>query len=422
MRITHLSTTDQAGGAARAAYRLHQGLLQIGCDSKMLVQRKITSDLSVSEFVPPRDLPTRLRRAVLGRYLARHRRALEALPQGATIFTEDRSEHGADVLDQLPGQEILNLHWCSGFFDYQTFFRKVPRPLPMVWTLHDMNAFTGGCHFDHACGKFAASCGTCPQLGSHKGNDFSAQCLQRKKNALEKIPAGRLHVVTPSRWMAGEAKKSSVLGKFDVSVIPYGLDTHVFRPMDKLQARRLFGIAADAKVILFIADSLEEKRKGLDKLLLALEGLDSQTGLHLVSLGRGVQMPSVKVPVKSLGFVRDDAEVAMAYSAADLFVAPSLQDNFPNTILEAFACGIPVISFAAGGCVEQVEHGRTGLLVPVGDHAQLRQAITGLLDNAAMRAAMSPACRQTAVDKYSLRLQAEQYQLLYQKMVQGGAS
>jgi glycosyltransferase involved in cell wall biosynthesis len=419
MRITHLSTTDQSGGAARAAYRLHRGLLEAGCDSKMLVQRKVSSDPCVLTFAPPGDPASRLRRAILGRYLSRKRRALEALPQGASLVSEDRSEQGADVLRQLPGQDVLHLHWCSGFFDYRMFFRQVPPDLPLLWTLHDMFAFTGGCHFDDGCGKYAAACGACPQLHSVRADDFSADSLRRKKSAMEALAPERLHLVAPSRWMAGEAQKSRVLRKFPVSVIPYGLDMQVFQPHDRQKARREFGIPADARVILFVADSMEEKRKGLHKLLEALEGLEEQIGTRLVSLGRGVEASGLRIAVQNLGYVREDEKLALAYSAADVFVAPSLQDNFPNTVLEAFSCGVPVIAFAAGGCAEQVEQGRTGLLVPVGDALGLRESIVALLGNAESRAGMSRACRQEALEKYALRVQAARYQSLYESLLQG---
>ena len=422
MRITHLSTTDQAGGAARAAYRLHQGLRKIGCDSQMLVQRKVSSDPAVREFVPPEDLGTRLRRAVRGRYLSRNRRWLESRPKDASFLSEDRSEHGADVLGQLPGQGILNLHWVAGLFDYQQFFARVPDGLPIVWTLHDMNPFTGGCHFDAGCGKFANACGGCPQLNSMNANDFSAKCLRRKITALKKIGVERLHVVAPSRWMAGEAGKSAILGGFASSVIPYGLDTDVFRPHEKRAARKAWGIPEDARVVLFVADSVEEKRKGFSELLQALKGLQGASGLCLAALGRDIASPQEGLPVRNLGYVRDDEKLALAYSAADVFVAPSLQDNFPNTILEAFACGTPAVSYRVGGCAEQVSDGETGLLAKPGEPHDLRRAIARVLEDAELRARMSEACRRTAIEKYSLEIQASRYKQLYEKLREGNAS
>ena len=422
MRITHLSTTDQAGGAARAAYRLHRGLLKIGCDSKMLVQRKVSSDPTVLTFAPPDDLPTRFRRAVLGRYLSRNRRRLEALTEGASLLSEDRSEHGADVLRQLPGQEILNLHWVAGFFDYQKFFGQAPRNLPMVWTLHDMNPFTGGCHFDNNCDKFLNACGACPQLNSTDVNDFSAQCWKRKKSALADIRKERIHLATPSHWMAGEARKSSILGGFASTVIPYGLDTEIFRPRDKPLARKSFDLPADARIVLFVADSLVEKRKGLAQLLQAMEGLHGASEVCLASLGRGLDLPAGNLSVRNLGYVRDDEKLALAYSAADVFVAPSLQDNFPNTILEAFACGTPVITYSVGGCAEQVRDGATGMLVKPGEPEHLRDAIRRLLENPKLRAKMSEECRRTAVEDYSLEVQAARYKQLYEKLIQANSA
>jgi glycosyltransferase involved in cell wall biosynthesis len=420
MRITHLSTTDQAGGAARAAYRLHQGLLKIGCDSKMLVQRKASSDPTVLTFVPREDLGTRIHRAIRGRYLSRNRRRLEALPKGASFLSEDRSEHGADVLRQLPGQEILNLHWIAGFFDYERFFEQAPLGLPIVWTLHDMNPFTGGCHFDGACGKFVDACGACPQLDSTDAHDFSGQCWQRKKTALERIEKEQLHLVSPSQWMAGEARKSSILDRFPLTVIPYSLDTEVFRPHEKQLARKTFDLPADAQIVLFVADSVEEKRKGLQQLLQAIEGMRVANGLCLASLGRGLAFPGGNLPIWNLGYVRDDEKLALAYSAADVFVAPSLQDNFPNTILEAFACGVPVVANAVGGCAEQVQDGVTGMLTKPGDSEHLRTAIISVLDNPELRARMSAACRRTAVEHYGLEIQATRYRELYEKLKRAG--
>ncbi len=380
----------------------------------MLVQRKLSPDPTVLQFVPPNDPIARLRRAIYGRYLSQSRRALEALPPGASILTEDRSEHGADILHQLPGQEILHLHWVAALFDYAEFFRRLPANLPVVWTLHDMNPFTGGCHFDDSCGKFAQGCGCCPQLASLLADDFSAKCWKRKITALGNIATDRLHVVAPSRWMTGEARKSPILAKFPISTIPYGLDTEKFKPHDKRQARIEFGIPADAKVILFVADSLEEKRKGLHKLMEAVAELPGQTGACLLSLGRGIETPASGIPLKNLGFLSEDDKLAAAYSAADVFVAPSLQDNFPNTILEAIACGTPVVTFSVGGCAEQVVEGETGLLAKPGDSLALRNAIVALLQNSALREKMSQLCRRAAQENFSLIIQAQRYRLLYE--------
>jgi glycosyltransferase involved in cell wall biosynthesis len=218
--------------------------------------------------------------------------------------------------------------------------------------------------------------------------------------------------------MAGEVRKSSILGRFPSTVIPYGLDTEVYRPYDKQTARRPLGIPEDAQVVLFVADSLEEKRKGLYQLLQAVNGLSAVKGLCLASLGRGLDLPVGSLAMRNLGYVREDEKLALAYSAADVFVAPSLQDNFPNTILEAFACGTPVVTYDVGGCAEQVRDGVTGRLAKPGDPEQLREGIAGLLENAELRARMSEACRRTAVENYRLEIQATRYKELYESLIQ----
>jgi glycosyltransferase involved in cell wall biosynthesis len=422
MKITHISTTDQAGGAARAAYRLHRGLLELGCESRMLVQRKVSNDPTVTQFSPPVDPGTRLRRSLLRRLLAKRRRALESLPKGATFMSDDRSEHGADILNQLPGQDVLNLHWVAGCFDYRLFFRRVPSNLPIIWTLHDMNPFTGGCHYDGGCGKYLKACEACPQLNSTHSNDFSSQSWHRKEDAFRNMSEQCLYIVTPSNWLAHEVKKSSLLGKFPVSVIPNGLDTEAFQPRNKQFARQLFKIPEKAKVILFLADAAEEKRKGLHVLLESLAGIESKNDFYLLGLGRGLEVRDLRIPYKNLGYIREDITLSLVYSAADIFVAPSLQDNLPNTIVEAIACGLPVVASSVGGCVDLVREGETGILVKAGDCTQLHNAMINLLQDPPLRGTMSKACRQFAERQHSLKIQASSYQELYHNLTERGPS
>ena len=162
MRITHVNTFDLTGGAARAVYRLHTGLKELGHDSRLLVLQKESSDPTVIPFEPPLDWPIRLRRAFRRRYFARSQRVVASRPAGSTYFSDDRSQHGADALGGVPSSDILHLHWIAEFVDYRDFFRRLPREMPIVWTLHDMNPFTGGCHFDGGCGKYLEQCGACP--------------------------------------------------------------------------------------------------------------------------------------------------------------------------------------------------------------------------------------------------------------------
>ena len=417
MRITHLSTYDLAGGAARAAYRLHKGLCSLGQESRLLALYKSSSDPTVLQFTPPRDVPTRLRRGLKRRQLERRESEIQARRAGSTYFSDDRNQHGADVLRQLPQTDVLNLHWIAGFLDYRDFFRQLPPSLPVVWTLHDMNAFTGGCHYDENCGKFRLQCGGCPQLDSSEPQDLSRQIWLRKHEAFSFPVAQQLQLVTPSRWLAEEAKKSALFSKRVVSVIPNGINIENFQPRDRRLAREMHGIPSKAKTILFVADSAGEKRKGLKILVEALKELENPEQYFFAIIGGGLSGQEFGGRFKALGFFEDEAALSFVYSAADVFVIPSLQDNLPNTAVEALACGLPTIGSNVGGIPEVVRNGETGLVFPPGDSRSLREGMAALLAEPERRESMAKVSRRIALEEYSLQLQAQRYEALYQKLL-----
>lgn len=420
MRVVHLSIYDDGGGAARDAYLLHRGLRQLGQDSSMLVSQSSRDDPHVKELVRALNFVPQLnrlaRRWVLQRSAARY---AASRPAGAVYFTDDRSELGPDLMRQLPSCEVFNLHLIGTFVDFKTFFRTAPRRSPVVWTLHDPNPFTGGCHYYDGCRRFNDGCGACPELGSSSGADLSRAIWRRKKAAYSYIPEGQLHLVAPSRWLAQEAGRSKLLGRFPVSVIPYGLDTEVFRPRDKMLARQLLDIPLDARVVLFAAASARDRRKGFAKLEEALAPIPTDSGIHLVSLGRGGFSPNIRLPHLNLGFIGNDRILSLAYSAADLYVIPTLDDNLPNTVMESLACGTPVVGFNVGGVPDMVRDGISGFFVPKGDTGALRQTILRVMDNATLRAEMSQNCRRIAVEEYGLRIQAQRYLELYTSLTDG---
>jgi glycosyltransferase involved in cell wall biosynthesis len=420
LRILHLSTTDIRGGAARAAYRLHGGLCRQGYDSSMFVAHRGSDDPSVTSYVPPMDIPRGLRR-VLRRGLIWHdfRRYESSRPSCHDSFNDSRSEYGVALLEQLPSCDLINLHWIAGFVDYKSFFARAPGHIPIVWTFHDMNPFTGGCHYDEGCGRFVECCGGCPQLGSKDLHDLSRQIWRRKRNIFQQIKPDTLHIVTPSLWLTEEAKRSSLLGRFSSSVIPYGLDTDIFSPRDPSIARAVLGVPKSAKVVLFVAGSTDNWRKGFVFLAEALSELTEWPNLFLVSLGGGTPALNSHIDHLHLGYADNDRLLSFAYSAADVFVISSVQDNFPNTVLEALACGTPVVGFSVGGIPEMVRSGVTGLLAPPGDERALAGAISHLLKNDATRTEMSANCRRIATEEYSLEIQANRYIKLYEALMNG---
>jgi glycosyltransferase involved in cell wall biosynthesis len=383
----------------------------------MLVFHKQSDDSSVTAFLPRRDLLSRIRRRVLSDYLARSWQGLAPRPAGATFFSDDRSPYGAEMLEQIPPSDVLQLHWIATFVDYGKFFRRVPQGIPIVWTLHDMNPFTGGCHFDGNCGRFHASCGACPELLSTVIEDFSAEVWRRKKRGLSHVGARGIQVVAPSRWLTEQARSSALLGSMPIEVIPYGVDTETFQPRDRNAARDLFGIPRGAKVALFVAEWTGERRKGLELLVEAVRRMKGVPDFWLAAIGR--ELPRELAGVRSvlINHVRDDMTMSKVYSLADIFVIPSIQDNLPNTSLEALACGVPAVAFAVGGLVDVVRPGKSGALVSPADIAGLRDAIAGLLINDEERLRMAAECRRIAIEDYSLELQARRYAALYERLV-----
>src|SRR5437660_770950 len=375
MSIAHINTHDTAGGAARAAYRLHSGLRAIGQDSSMFVANRESDDPAVVSFAPPQDLPRRLLRGLRRRYL-QHRLARydSSSRVAAELFTEDRTQHGAEPFRQLPAGDIIHLHWVADLLDYRPFFRVVARRTPLVWTLHDMNPFTGGCHYDYGCGKYRNHCGACPQLGSRETGDLSSHVWQRKREAYEQVAPDRLHVVTPSRWLAAEVRGSGLMGRFPVSVIPNGLDINSFAPRDRTFARGVLGVPLHAKVILFVADHISVPRKGFSALAQVLTDLAGLPDLCLLSVGRGAATSNIPIPHLALGPLSTERLLSQVYSAADVHVVPTRADNLPNTVLESMACGVPIVGFDVGGVSDMVRDGITGLLASEGDLAELGNA------------------------------------------------
>lgn len=333
-----------------------------------------------------------------------------------TYFSDDRTPFYKDVSRQIPDTDVINLHWVSEFLDYGAFFEWLPEELPVIWTLHDMSPFTGGCCYDLECGKFRQNCGTCPQLGSLDQSDFTHAAWKRKAKYYGSLALERFHVVTPSSWLRNELKRSSLLSRFPDSVIPYGLDLEAFRPRDRRIAREILGIPHDMRVLLFVSQDISTPRKGFPILAKALEGMQSDN-IFLLSLGIGHSTEVQRFPHLHIPSVNHDGLLSLIYSAADVFVLPSLADNLPNTMLESMACGTPVVAFATGGIPEGVRPGVTGLLAKTGDAKELRSAILGLLGNEALRSEMAANCRKIALAEYSLKLQAERYTELYESML-----
>jgi glycosyltransferase involved in cell wall biosynthesis len=414
MRIVTLSTDDVTGGAARCAYTVHRGLQLRGLESTMVVRRRRSDDPSVVAVEPASRGP-------LGTSLDRIRRRVGRSPRRVADWVEAFTGHRSDyrrLAGQLPPHDLVHLHWVSGLLDFPSFFENLPRDTPLVWTLHDMNLLTGGCHYDGACGRFTSACGRCPQLQSSRDDDVSRRILRGKRSILAGVAPDRLRIVCTSHWLAEEARRSAVLGgRFRIDVIPGAVDTDVFKPLDQATARRILGIPEGVDVLLFVAHDPRIRRKGLHCLQESLGQLDESRDLLLVSLGRGVPDLFPGVAHTHLGYVGQDRLLSLAYSAADLFVIPSLQDNNPTTVLEALACGTPVLGFDVGGIPDMVRPGTSGRLVPAEDANALAAAITEMLDDREELRRLGTEARALALREYTMAMQASRYEALYAELL-----
>ena len=283
-----------------------------------------------------------------------------------------------------------------------------------------MWSFTGGCHYNEDCDKYTANCGACPILGSTKEADLSRQIWQRKHKSWQDL---NLTIVTPSRWLGDCAKASSLFGDRRVEVIPYGLDLKTYRPIDRATARNLLKLPQDKQLVLFLSlNATSDRRKGFQLLQPALQQL-SQSGwqdkleLMVVGASQPENPPELGFKAHYLGIMRDDLSLALAYSAADVFVAPSIQDNLPNTVLEAIACGTPCVAFKIGGMPDMVEHQANGYLASPFETEDLARGIGWVLEDGDRLQNLSTFAREKAEREFALEIQARRYQTLYQEIL-----
>jgi glycosyltransferase involved in cell wall biosynthesis len=424
MKIVQIETYDISGGAARAAYRLHKGLLQIGQDCCTLSRYKeskdksvhcITSDIQKEKF----DDIFFLDEVMQHHYINSNRTDISN-----TIFSLPYPGFDLSGLPLIRHSDIIHLHWISYFQSLVTLEHLFRLGKPVVWTLHDQWVFTGGCHYSAGCKNYRKGCERCPQL---KNDPFGLPeaVLKDKKEVFKDI---NLTIVAPSKWMADRAKESSLLKNFRTEVIPNALEADVFRPLNKAEAKKSIGIDPGATTILFGAEYGTEKRKGFQELMEAIrfcreneafQGLVKTNKVRLLCFGKpNDELKKAAIPFISLGYLRSDEKIRAAYSAADIFLLPSLEDNFPNTILESMSCGTPVIAFKVGGVPEVVKNGKTGKIVPAPDTRQMSEAILSLIFDAEQLAVMGRNCRETIERDYTLSIQAHRYVELYQQLIQ----
>ena len=410
MRVSFLSTYDNSGGAAIAALRLHDGLMRSGIDVQMYAQRIKSNHAKLASPCPVTDSRLLILRKYLDNtpvYLYKNRsRDLFSpawLPMGIRRSIIEDKHH------------ILHLHWINfGFLSIKTIGKF---KAPIVWTMHDMWPFTGGCHYDSDCGRYRSFCGKCPILGSNKEDDLSNRILKKKINHWDNID---LTLVSPSHWLANCARESSVFRHNRIEVIPNGIDTDKYRPIEKKYARRQLGLPLEKNLILFGAQrATGDSRKGFDLLEEAVTRLSTENHQHrteIVIYGTNNKSKIEKNNIKRhyIGKIDNEKKLVTLYSAADVFVAPSRQDNLPNTVMEALACGTACAAFDIGGMPDMIEHKKNGYLATPYDPADLANGIRWVLSDADRLDRLEHAARKKVLDEFDINLISKRYIDLYQ--------
>ncbi len=416
LKVCHIAEGDGGGGALLASRRLHATLKRLGVASGMCVARRTSGDPAIRQIQTSRSLGARLLRRAHRDWqsiqLARYNRTKSITLE---IFSQGAGSLGRDLVSSLPDAEVYNLHWTSDLVDYHLLFRHFGKRTSVAWRLPDQNPMTGGCHFVYDCDRFTSQCGRCPQLGSNSDNDLASRVFQRKLAAVSFLDPQLVSIIAPSNWIASQARRSKILGRFDVVRIPTGVDIDVFQPRDKAIARDVLGLPPQGNIVLFGAASVSEYRKGFDLLFACLPELQA-AGAKLVALGAG-GMTADSGEIIHLGQISNARLLSYVYSAADLFVLPTRADNLPNVALEAMACGVPVVSFDVGGMSDIIKQGVTGLLAPSITQEALLKPILQLLADGDLRRRMGMEARRLVCDVHDSVAVARQYDDVYTRLI-----
>ena len=422
IRVLHLAQSDGGGGANKAAFRLHRSLRDLGVASTFHPGRKIGDDPDVIPAWPPiaGDFISKL-----AAWLDSHSLDLYSDRRG-DVFSPISFCYGRPRRRLVAAADVVCLHWIAGSFLHPRHLARLHKPL--VWRLSDLWPFTGGCHFPADCRKFEERCSSCPSLGSTADDDLAARGFAARERYYDALD---LTVAAPSRWIAEEAKRSKLFRRRRIVHIPTGIDVSTFRPMPRAEARRLLDLPVDVPMLLFGAmDSTTNSRKGFAPLRRALgrfAHMPSAGGAVAVVFGgetdaaKDVARDVEGLPLIHVGKISEQERLARLYAAADVLVAPFIEDNLPNVVLEALACGTPVVAFAAGGIPDAVEHQRNGVLVPVGDADSLAEGIAWALDPV-RKPSLDAAARATALSRFDIVQCARAYRDLFAEIISDRAA
>lgn len=415
MKVELVSHSDLMGGAARAAFRLHRALIAAGEVSTLRVAAKISDDWRVVSSNPTAGSRLQARLKLLSNRVMRLQKSDNLTIHSAGAFYSSKIDREINSTDT----QIVNLHWVCGNMLSVEDIGRIRKPV--VWTMHDMWPFCGAEHYcdDAPEARFKTGYSRTNRPAGNSGPDIDRWVWKRKREAWRKP----MHIVAPSRWLAECARNSVLMRDWPISVIPNPLDTQAYRPYSKPTARNILNLPEDKKLIAFgaIGGGIDS-RKGFDMLLAALRLVsESNTNIACVIFGQSEPKnnPDIGMPIYWMGHLNDDISLALLYSAVDVVVVPSRQENLPQTGTEAQACGCPVVAFNCTGLPDVVEHTKTGYLAEAYSVTDLATGINWVVEDDERHLLLSKAARERALRLWSPEVVIPQYMKVYQSAIQG---
>ncbi len=408
MKILHIVAGELTGGAAKGAYNLHRGLLNLGVESVVLTNGSKTLDDSTARsiIINKKSYLKNFFRKQLDLSLSFFYRKRRKIIFSSGIFGFDFTK-----TTEYKEADIIHLHWINfGFINIKDL-KKIKRPI--VWTLRDMWPMTGGCHYSLDCENYKVGCGHCKQLNSNKKRDLSRFIVKRKEKYLSK----NIKLVGISRWLSNKAKESYLFKDFDIRTISNNIDTDEFFPINKKEAREALGIKTNKKIILAGANNLKDFYKGFDKFLQSIQKLNNND-YFLCFFGKLEKevLDKTDFEYKDFGYLTDTISLRILYSASDVFVAPSTQEAFGKTLAEAMACETPVVCFDATGPKDIVSHKVDGYKAKPFRSKDLARGTEWVLNNDKYDDLCKNA-RKKVEENFDIKIVAEKYKQLYEEIL-----
>jgi glycosyltransferase involved in cell wall biosynthesis len=423
MQITFLNTYDKIGGAAIACRRLWQALKAENVNVHFLAQQgNPKHPLAGVDYLA--EGAWGYKQAQFRLFLNKAHLYFYDKKKGFN-FAFDPGFWGANLTKHplILQSDILHLHWINhGFISLATLKALGKLKKKIIWTLHDMWPFTGGCFYSERCDYYKQTCGNCFFMQNPGPRDFSHTIWKKKQEAYAQLD---LTIVTCSRWLAECASQSSLFQGRKILTIPSPLDLSIFYPRPRNKVRDKLGLPQEKRLLLFASAKLDDPRKGFIYLQQTLARMRSfapkgveTMGLALLGKKSGKIPESIEgFPVYYLGVLDSETAMAEAYSACDIFINPSLADNLPNTIVEAMACGVPVVAFASGGIPEMMIHQESGYLAPPTSVEGLAAGIQFILSSPERYQKIQQAAVEFIRKNYNYSTVAKRYLSVYQEIM-----